>query len=177
MMVVTVGRFHATHVEQQRGRVMDGIGIGKDRMQERRLGRNLREDRQDALRDRVDFTPGKCREIEDLRDTGHLDPLRRALAADEGQARRVAIKPKPAARLADDIRDEQQCMTRRRHDELIRRDVRRQHAGYRGVCVGRRHDEDEIGAGQRSTRVIRDQRQGSETLAQRSLIFNAADGG
>jgi hypothetical protein len=32
--VVAAGRLHAAHIEQQRGRVMDGVGVRKNRMQQ-----------------------------------------------------------------------------------------------------------------------------------------------
>ena len=145
-------------------------------MQQRRRGMDLRKDVANHFRHRVDLGAREDREIQDLRNARDPDPVGRALAADEGQARGVAIRAKPSARCADRIRDQQQCVARCRHDELLRRDVRRNGAGDVCVGVGRRHDQHEVGAGDRGGGIVGDERKRREALAQDALVCDPADG-
>ena len=57
-------------------------------------------------------------------------------------------------------------MAGRRHDELLCRDVRRDGAGDVFVRMGRRHDQHEVGAGDRGAGIVGDERKRREALAQ-----------
>ena len=53
-----------------------------------------------------------------------------------------------------------------------RRDVRRNGAGDVFVGMGRRHDQHEIGAGDRRAGIVGDERERREALAQHALVFD-----
>ena len=94
----------------------------------------------------------------------------------KGRLEESQYVPSSSARLTDRVRDQQQCVARRRHDELLTRDVRRN--GACDVCMGmgRRHDQHEVGAGDRGGGIVGDERKRREALAQNSLVCDAADG-
>ena len=60
--------------------------------------------------------------------------------------------------------------------QLLMRDVRRDGAGDVRVGVRRRHDQHEIGAGDRGAGIVGDERKWGEALAERALVFDSADG-
>jgi len=106
MIVVAAGCLDAPDIEQQRRRMMNGVGIGKDGVQQRGLRRDLREHVADALCDSLDVGAGKRRKIEDLRDARDVDALGSTLAADERQVEESQYTPSlaPAARSVRGIR-------------------------------------------------------------------------
>jgi hypothetical protein len=63
--------------------MMNGIGVGEDRVQQRRPRLDLRKDRANSFRRRFDLAPGESRKIENLRDARDPDLVRRALATNK----------------------------------------------------------------------------------------------
>jgi hypothetical protein len=68
-------------------------------------------------------------------------------------------------------------MARCRHDQLLRRDMGRN--GTRDILMRMRgnHDQDEVGAGDRSAGIVGDERQRREAGTKRAFVFDAAGGG
>ena len=67
--------------------MMDRVRIGKHRVQERGPRLDVGKDLAHYARGNIQLLAGKGREIQDLRGARDVDALRRALAADERQAR------------------------------------------------------------------------------------------
>ena len=66
-------------------------------------------------------------------------------------------------------------MAGRRHHELLLRDMGRDGARDIFVRMGRRHDQHEIGAGDRGAGIVGDERERREALAQHALVFDPTD--
>src|SRR5262245_22426731 len=153
--------------------MVNGIGVGKHRVQERGGRFNLRKYRAHLFRDSIHSLSGIDREIKDLRSARDPNPARAAFAADEWQARGIAIDANLADSRADAVGEQQERVAGRCHHNLLARQVRRNDPSDFRMSMRRHHDEDEIGTGKGSAGAIGDQRKSSKTLTKHAFVFNA----